>query len=50
VIRVVAKAALAALADELKELYSPTGRGSLPPELPERLMRALLLQAFHSIR
>jgi transposase len=30
-----------------KKLYSPLGRESIPPE---RLMRALLLQAFYSIR
>ncbi len=40
----------ATLADMLKEfdaLYPATGRGSIPPE---RLLRALLLQAFYSIR
>src|SRR5215469_7600083 len=31
----------------LGKLYSPIGRGSIPPE---RLMRAMLLQAFYSIR
>jgi transposase len=31
----------------VRKLYSPVGRGSIPPE---RLMRALLLQAFYSIR
>ena len=47
VIREIANAALAALSGEFAELYSPIGRGSIPPE---RLMRALLLQAFCSIR
>jgi hypothetical protein len=32
---------------EFAKLYSPAGRESIPPE---RLMRALLLQAFYSIR
>jgi transposase len=47
VIREVANAALKALGSEFAALYSPIGRGSIPPE---RLMRALLLQAFYSIR
>jgi transposase len=47
VIREITNAALAALSSEFAELYSPIGRGSIPPE---RLMRALLLQAFYSIR
>jgi transposase len=47
VIREIANAALAALSGEFGQLYSPIGRGSIPPE---RLMRALLLQAFYSIR
>ncbi|MGH9477584.1 MAG: IS5 family transposase, partial [Terriglobales bacterium] len=47
VIREVANAALAALSGGFEPLYSPIGRGSIPPE---RLMRALLLQAFYSIR
>ena len=47
VIREIANTALAALSGEFAELYSPIGRGSIPPE---RLMRALLLQAFYSIR
>ncbi len=46
-IREIANAALAALSGAFEELYSPFGRGSIPPE---RLMRALLLQAFYSIR
>jgi transposase len=47
VIREVANAALRSLGGEFAALYSPIGRGSIPPE---RLMRALLLQAFYSIR
>jgi Transposase domain (DUF772) len=47
VIREVANTALKALGGEFAALYSPIGRGSIPPE---RLMRALLLQAFYSIR
>src|SRR5215469_16546398 len=47
VIREIANVALAALSGEFAELYSPICRGSIPPE---RLMRALLLQAFYSIR
>jgi transposase len=47
VIRVVANTALRSLSSEFQKLYSPLGRESIPPE---RLMRALLLQAFYSIR
>ena len=47
VIREVANAALKALGGEFAALYSAIGRGSIPPE---RLLRALLLQAFYSIR
>jgi transposase len=39
--------ALAALAGEFSALYSPIGRPSIPPE---KLLRAMLLQAFYSIR
>jgi transposase len=46
-IRQVANAALKSLSADLGKLYSPIGRGSIPPE---RLMRAMLLQAFYSIR
>jgi len=46
-IREIANAALAALTGTFAPLYSPLGRASIPPE---RLMRALLLQAFYSIR
>ena len=47
VIRPIANAALNSLSGEFAKLYSPIGRESIPPE---RLMRALLLQAFYSIR
>jgi len=47
VIRGIVNATLAALSDEFDGLYSPFGRESIPPE---RLLRALLLQAFYSIR
>jgi transposase len=47
VIRQIANAALKSLSGEFQKLYSPIGRVSIPPE---RLMRALLLQAFYSIR
>ena len=39
--------ALAALASEFSSLYSPMGRPSIAPE---KLLRAMLLQAFYSIR
>jgi transposase len=47
VIRVVVNAALGEMSAEFDALYPPTGRDSIPPE---RLLRALLLQAFSSIR
>src|SRR5262249_26101197 len=47
VIRAIVNAALAALSSEFAALYSPIGRCSIPPV---RLIRALLLQAFYSIR
>src|SRR5437763_10723290 len=47
VIRAIANIALKSLSGEFEKLYSPIGRESIPPE---RLMRALLLQAFYSIR
>src|SRR6201990_1324683 len=47
VIRQLANAALKSLSCEVAKLYSPIGRESIPPE---RLMRAMLLQAFYSIR
>ena len=39
--------ALVALERDLAALYSPLGRASIPPE---KLLRAMLLQAFYSIR
>jgi transposase len=39
--------ALAALSPEFEKLYAKLGRPSIPPE---RLLRALLLQAFYSVR
>jgi transposase len=47
VIRALANDALAALAGEFSALYASTGRPSIPPE---KLLRAILLQAFYSIR
>jgi transposase len=47
VIRTVVNAALGDLSAEFARLYSGLGRPSIPPE---RLLRALLLQAFYSIR
>jgi transposase len=47
VIRSIANEALAALEREFAALYSPIGRPSIPPE---KLLRAMLLQAFYSIR
>jgi transposase len=47
VIREIANASLEALSADFAALYSPFGRESIPPE---RLVRALLLQAFYSIR
>jgi transposase len=46
-IRHVADEALAALDGQFAALYSENGRPSIPPE---QLLRALLLQAFYSIR
>jgi transposase len=46
-IRQIVNTALKTLSGEFDKLYSPIGRESIPPE---RLMRALLLQAFYSIR
>ena len=46
-IRTIVKEALAAMAGEFAALYSPLGRPSIPPE---KLLRAMLLQAFYSIR
>jgi transposase len=47
VIREVASTAPKLLSGEFAKLYSPIGRESIPPE---RLMPALLLQAFYTIR
>jgi transposase len=47
VIRGIVNTTLTALSGEFDVLYSPHGRESIPPE---RLLRALLLQAFYSIR
>jgi transposase len=46
-IRELVNEALAALAGEFSALYAPTGRPSIAPE---KLLRAMLLQAFYSIR
>ena len=46
-IRGIVNEALAALSSELSSLYSRLGRPSIPPE---KLLRAILLQAFYSIR
>src|SRR5512136_188868 len=47
VIRDLSNDALAALAGEFSALYASAGRPSIPPE---KLLRAMLLQAFYSIR
>ena len=46
-IRGIVNATLSAMSAEFDALYSPYGRESIPPE---RLLRALLLQAFYTIR
>lgn len=46
-IRALANAALDALSGDFAALYGSTGRPSIPPEM---LLRAMLLQAFYSIR
>lgn len=46
-IRTIVNDALGGLSGEFEALYSHLGRPSIPPE---RLLRALLLQAFYSIR
>ena len=45
--RSVVNEALATLSGEFSALYSRSGRPSIPPE---KLLRAMLLQAFYSIR
>ncbi len=46
-IRGIVNEALAALERDFAALYAPVGRPSIPPE---KLLRAMLLQAFYSIR
>ncbi len=46
-IRTMVNEALSALEREFAALYAPIGRPSIPPE---KLLRAMLLQAFYSIR
>ena len=46
-IRPLVNAALARLSPDFELLYAPTGRASIAPE---KLLRALLLQAFYSVR
>ena len=46
-IRTVVDEALADLSPEFERLYAPIGRPSIPPE---KLLRALVLQTFFSIR
>ena len=46
-IRELVDAALRDLSRDFNKLYSPDGRPGIPPE---RLLRALLLQAFYSVR
>ena len=47
VIKGIVNATLATMSAEFDALYAPDGRASIPPE---RLLRALLLQAFYTIR
>jgi transposase len=46
-IRAIVDEALEVLSPEFAKLYAPIGRPSIPPE---KLLRALLLQAFYSVR
>ena len=46
-IRAIVDEALEVLSPEFSKLYSQIGRPSIPPE---KLLRALLLQAFYSVR
>src|SRR5207245_2671630 len=46
-IRKIVNAALTARSPEFEKLYAKSGRPSIPPE---KLLRALLLQAFYSVR
>jgi transposase len=45
--RAIVNEALAALEPDFAALYAPIGRPSIPPE---KLLRAMLCQAFYSIR
>jgi transposase len=47
VIRTIVNTSLLAMSSDFEALYAPLGRESIPPE---RLLRALLLQALYSIR
>jgi transposase len=47
VIRPLVNAALTRLSPDFERLYAPTGRASIAPE---KLLRALLLQAFYTVR
>jgi len=47
IIRLITNDVLASLSSDFEALYSKVGRPSIPPE---QLLRALLLQAFYSIR
>ncbi len=46
-VRVVVNEAIGAMEADFAGLYSRTGRPSIPPE---KLLRAMLLQAFYAIR
>jgi Transposase domain (DUF772) len=46
-IRVIVDTALARPNDDFEAIYAPIGRPSIPPE---QLLRALLLQAFYTVR
>jgi hypothetical protein len=46
-LREIANVALTALSSEFASLYSGVGRPSVPPE---KMLRAMLLQAFYSVR
>ena len=46
-IRAIVDEALARLNDDFEAIYAPIGRPSIPPE---QLLRALLLQAFYTVR
>jgi transposase len=47
IIRLLTDAALASLSRDFRRLYSGLGRPSIAPEM---LLRAMLLQAFYSVR